>query len=81
MQDDARHKAAHAAKQAEIGKEAILEHACKAHSSPTNTRSKTDEYPHHQNDVLVKGAVVGALIVLVQEVHHQRRANKRYTRP
>ena len=81
MQDDARHEAAQAAKQAEIGEETVLKHTGKAHSCPTDTRSKADEYPHHQDDVLVECATARALVVLVQEIHHQGNAHQGNAQP
>ena len=81
MQDDARHEAPHATKQAKEGEEALLESIGKTHNSPTDTRSETNEYPHYQNDVLLKSTTVGAIIVLIEEVEHEWRTNQGYACP
>ena len=71
MQDDARHEAAHATEQAEIGKESLLENAGNAHKPTTDTRGNANEDPHHQNAVLLMGAAMRATVVLVEEVYHE----------
>ena len=70
-ENDACHEAAHATEQAEIGEETLLENARKTHSRPTYTCSKANEYPHHQDDILVFCATVGAIVVFIQKISHQ----------
>ena len=71
MQDDARHEAAHATEQTEIGKECLLENTGKTHQPTTYTRGKANEYPHHQDAVLLMSAAMGAVVVLIEEVYHE----------
>ena len=72
MKDDAGHKTAHATHQTEQREEALAIHAGQSHRKATQATGEADEDPHEQNDVLVERATVGALIVLVYEVDHQR---------
>ena len=81
MQDNTRHETAKADEQTLIGTIALREDACEAHGRTTHAAGKANEHPHHQDNVLVERAATGAFIVFVEEIHHQRRADKGNAQP
>ena len=81
MQDDARHKASHATEQTEIGKESLLENTGKPHQPTSYARGDANEYPHHQDAVLIMGTSVGTSVVLIHKVYHEWCAYQGYACP
>ena len=76
VKDDTRHETAHTAHQADEGEETLAVNIGHAHGEATDTAGESDEHPHHHDDILVECAVVGTLIVLADEIDHQRHTDQ-----
>ena len=81
MQDDACHETAKANEQTLIGTVALREYVDKAHGRTTHTTGESNEYPHHEDNVLFQCAMPCAFVVLVEEIHHQWNTKERDARP
>lgn len=81
VQDKPRQETAETDEQSLEGAVELLEDIGKTHRGSADGTDETHVNPHLQDDVLVERAVVGALVVLVKEVNHQRRAHQWDTQP
>ena len=81
VEDESRHQATETDEQALEGAVEYREHIGKAHRGTTETADETHKDPHLQDDVLFERPTVGTLIVLVEEVHHQRCSHQRDAEP
>jgi len=81
MEDQSRHQTAETNEQPLKCAVEHIEHAGKAHRDTSEATQETHEDPHLENDVLIDCPTMGTLIVLIKEVHHQRRSHQRNAEP
>ena len=81
MEDQSRHQTAETNEQPLKCAVEHIEHAGKAHRDTSEATQETHEDPHLEDDVLIECPTVGTLVVLVEEVHHQRCSHQRDAEP
>ena len=81
MENQARHQTTEADEQTLERAVEHREHTGKAHRDTSETTQEAHEDPHLQDDVLFECPTVGTLVVLIEEIHHQRCPHQRDAKP